>query len=59
MSGRRKITMPAQRTPFNPERTIKLNLDVIKTADWVVDLGAGRWESWGAYYCGGYAGAGG
>ncbi|MDD5392781.1 MAG: excinuclease ABC subunit UvrA [Thiothrix sp.] len=24
MSGRRKITMPAQRTPFNPERTIKL-----------------------------------
>jgi hypothetical protein len=23
MSGRRKITMPAQRTPFNPERTIK------------------------------------
>ncbi|SKA70410.1 excinuclease ABC subunit A [Thiothrix eikelboomii] len=39
MSGRRKITMPAQRTPFNPERTIKLNLDVIKTADWVVDLG--------------------
>ncbi len=24
MSGRRSITMPAQRTPFNPERTIKL-----------------------------------
>jgi excinuclease ABC subunit A len=24
MSGRRTITMPAQRTPFNPERTIKL-----------------------------------
>jgi excinuclease ABC subunit A len=24
MSGRRKITMPVQRTPFNPERTIKL-----------------------------------
>ncbi|WGZ93370.1 MAG: excinuclease ABC subunit UvrA [Candidatus Thiothrix putei] len=24
MSGRRKITMPSTRTPFNPERTIKL-----------------------------------
>jgi len=34
---------------------IKHNLDVIKTADW----GGGRRESWGAYYCGGYAGAGG